>query len=384
MASTILDAEVKETREELPLERLQHFTWAWFTSTMSTGGIALVLSVTPHRFRGLETIGTVVFIFNLVLFTFLCSAITTRFVKYKGTLVQSLTHSSESLYFATFWLSIATIIMGIQRYGVPKTGEWLVTTIRVLFWIYVACAILNAIFQYHFLFTGKPLTIQSMTPGWLLPVFPTMLAGTVASNIASTQPAHFAKAIIVGGLACQGLGMLVAIFIYGNYTGRLFVHGLPAPSLRPGMFIAVGPPAFTALALIGLGNDALIAFPEHYIVGTSSVPTAEIFLIVAVFFGIFLWLLAFWWFAMALVGVLYRANEMSFHLSCYSFVFPNTGFIIATINIGKALGSDAILWLTSVLTILLVITYLGVAFCHIRALWRRKILWPGLDEDRFD
>jgi hypothetical protein len=33
-------------------ERLKHFTWSWFTSTMGTGGLAIALGVTPHRFRG--------------------------------------------------------------------------------------------------------------------------------------------------------------------------------------------------------------------------------------------------------------------------------------------------------------------------------------------
>jgi hypothetical protein len=33
-------------------ERIKHFTWPWFISTMSTGGLAIVLAQTPHRFRG--------------------------------------------------------------------------------------------------------------------------------------------------------------------------------------------------------------------------------------------------------------------------------------------------------------------------------------------
>ncbi len=39
------------------LERVDHFTWAWFTLTMSTGGVALLLSVQPYTFRGLNTLG---------------------------------------------------------------------------------------------------------------------------------------------------------------------------------------------------------------------------------------------------------------------------------------------------------------------------------------
>lgn len=33
-------------------ERLKHFTWAWFLSTMSTGGFSIALAETPHKFHG--------------------------------------------------------------------------------------------------------------------------------------------------------------------------------------------------------------------------------------------------------------------------------------------------------------------------------------------
>jgi hypothetical protein len=33
-------------------QRLKHFTWAWFLTTMSTGGLAIAVAETPHRFRG--------------------------------------------------------------------------------------------------------------------------------------------------------------------------------------------------------------------------------------------------------------------------------------------------------------------------------------------
>jgi hypothetical protein len=33
-------------------QRIKHFTFAWFLSTMSTGGLALALAETPHKFRG--------------------------------------------------------------------------------------------------------------------------------------------------------------------------------------------------------------------------------------------------------------------------------------------------------------------------------------------
>lgn len=69
------------------------------------------------------------------------------------------------------------------------------------------------------------------------------------------------------------------------------------------------------------------------------------------------------------------------HLSCWSFVFPNTGFIIAGMTIGTAIGSEAILWTMSGVTVLQVGIWLVVACIYVGAVWRGGIMCPGRDED---
>lgn len=66
----------------------------------------------------------------------------------------------------------------------------------------------------------------------------------------------------------------------------------------------------------------------------------------------------------------------------WAFVFPNAGFTIATIRIGEQLESEGILWVGSAMTILLVAMWLFVLVSNIKALIQRKILMPGLDEDK--
>ncbi|MCJ1377207.1 hypothetical protein MMC17_000299 [Xylographa soralifera] len=360
------------------INRLKHFTWAWYTLTMSTGGIALLLAEQPHTFRGLMTIGKVVFIFDLVLFILLFTAISIRFIRFPGTLSSSLHHQTESLFFPTLMLSIANIISGMQKYGVPDTGSWLLVVIRILFWTYVACAFLSAVLQYQLLFTApKRLTIQSMTPSWILPIFPIMLSGTIASVSAGSQPPQHAMSIIIAGLTFQGLGMLVAILMYAQYVGRLMQYGLPAPDLRPGMFIAVGPPSFTALSIIGMASSIPNQFGYF-----GSHPTAfDILNIIAVFMAVFLWSLSFWFFSISLLSCVACMGKMRFHLSWWSFVFPNVGFTIATITIGTSLESQAITWAGTGMSIIVVGLWLFVLFTHSRAVYRREILFEGNDED---
>jgi tellurite resistance protein TehA-like permease len=110
---------------------------------------------------------------------------------------------------------------------------------------------------------------------------------------------------------------------------------------------------------------------------------ADVFHIVGLSAAIFLWATAFWFFCIAVVSVLHGAftERMGFHLVWWAFVFPNVGFTIATISLGKAFQSEGIMWVGSAMTILLVATWLFVGCTHIRAVWKKFILWPGKDED---
>jgi C4-dicarboxylate transporter/malic acid transport protein len=256
------------------LTEFPSFTFAWFACTMATGGIATLLNGQPNQFTGLKTIGEVVFVYDLVLFVAFTALISARFIMFRGTFTSALTHPTESLFIPTFFLSIVNIFDCIQAYAVPVCGPWLIVVQRVVFWIYLACTFLLATGQYTYLFTAPAnrLTVQSMTPAWLLPIFPAMLTGTFASQIVKTQPAQHQATIIVAGITMQGLGWMVSFLMYAVYITRLMEYGLPAPKLRPGMFIAVGPPSFTGLALIGISTSV----PTGYGVFAANPGMAEV------------------------------------------------------------------------------------------------------------
>lgn len=356
---------------------------------MSTGGIALVLGLTPHRFRGLDTIGLVVFLFDLLCFLLISGCLLLRFLLYKNTFRRTLTRPREALFVSTFFLSIAALLSNAEKYGTiflsPKAQDGLAVFLRVTFWIYVSVTFLLSVIQYQLLFTVKEqrrLTVNSMTPAWILPIFPVMLAGTVAAFAAPTQQPADALAIICTGLAAQGLGMLVSVFMYATYLSRLMVYGLPAQ--RPGMFIAVGPPSFTAAAMIAMADDIPRIFAAQVPVVDGMVSPAILadgVKLAALYCSLFLWGLSFWFFTSAVSACVTGMPDRTFHLSWWSFVFPNVGFCVSTIRVGQAVGSPGLLWFSTVLTIVLVMAWLTIAWRCGWAVVRREIVWPGHDED---
>lgn len=369
------------TRPKLGIkQRLAHFTWAWYTLVMSTGGLSLLIISQPHQFPGLREIGLVVYIINVILFTLVTSALLARFFLFPGTFKKSITHPREGFFFPTFFLSLATLITSTQRYAVPTNAAdaspGLLWAIQAAFWLYLALTTLVAVGQYSYVFAAHTHGLQTMMPTWILPIFPIMLSGTIAAVIAGSQPPTQAVPIIMAGLTCQGLGLAVAVMMYAHMVGRLMQSGLPNREHRPGLFMCVGPPAFTALAFLGLAQ----ALPPNFDHDMDGLLDTSIIRTAAIMGAGFLWALSFWWFGIAVLAVL-QSPPRYFHLGWWATVFPNTGFTLATISLGKAFQNEPVLWFATAMSICLLLTYSFVLYSHVQAVLVQDIMYPARDED---
>jgi tellurite resistance protein TehA-like permease len=220
-----------------------------------------------------------------------------------------------------------------------------------------------------------------MTPAWILPIFPTIFGGLLASIVAPGQPLADSWTMVVGGITLLGMGWMIAFLIYGIYMYRLMSFGLPAPNLRPGMFIAVGPPAFTGLAVVNFGAS-LTRLAEHgYFAGEKEGAIVAL-RVLADFAAIFLWAFAFWFFCVSLVAVVLGVRGMSFHLVWWALVFPNIALALVTGRIGERLESRGIMGVASAMAVLLVVAWLFVAVLNLRAVVVGQIMMPGKDEDK--
>lgn len=114
------------------------------------------------------------------------------------------------------------------------------------------------------------------------------------------------------------------------------------------MFLAVGPRAFNAIALIGLSCN----IPTTYLYFSTHSESAYILEVASLSIAIFFWMYAFWFFSLALACCLLSFPD---HSSWYSMVYPNCGFTIVTIDIEHGLESDAILWVSTARTLIIVV-----------------------------
>lgn len=222
-----------------------------------------------------------------------------------------------------------------------------------------------------------------MTPVWIFPAYPLLIVGPHAGNLAAKTIPSRSLDIVIGGVVLQGIGFMVSLMIYAAFLYRLMTQKLPRESLRPGMFISVGPSGFTIAGIISMGQVLPTCVPDDFM-GDGKL-AAQVSKIMANWVGIWLWGLAFWFFFVSVGAHASPATrrKMDFAMTWYSFIFPNTALTTATFAVAKALNKNhAINVVGCVLTVGLILTWLFVVFMNLRAVALRQILWPQKQEDR--
>src|SRR5271168_4480355 len=226
-------------------------------------------------------------------------------------------------------------------------------------------------------------SVATMTPIWIFPAYPLLIIGPHAGNLsARIHSPTKALQIIIGGFTVQGIGFLVSLTIYAAFVYRLMTQKLPRESIRPGMFVSVGPSAFTVSGTISMAASAQKAIPAAFM-GDGKL-TAQILVVVGNWMSLWLWGLALWFFFVS-VGAHWscvRTHSLPFAMTWWSFVFPNTALTTATFAVGTAFASHAILVVGCVMTGLLVAMWAFVFATMVRAIATREIMWPQKGEDR--
>ncbi|KAL3475325.1 voltage-dependent anion channel-domain-containing protein [Aspergillus californicus] len=363
-------------------KRIRHFTWAFFTLTMATGGIANVIYTIPWRFRGLETIGIVFFLLNIAFYLVIWALLLTRFYLFPYTFKASLMHPTESLFVPASVVSFGTILINISQYGTNSAGPWLTNAVGILFWVDATLAVISSAGIYLLLWSTQTFTIAQMTPIWIFPAYPMLIIGPHAGILSSKLDPSRTLPIIVGGTTIQGVGFLVSLMVYSAFIYRLMSQKLPRENIRPGMFVSVGPSAFTVAGIVNMASQASRCFPDDFM-GDGAL-AANVMKVVANFASLWLWGLAIFFFIIASFAHISAIGpgRMIFTMGWFSFIFPNTALITSTFAIGNAFSCKPILIIGCVMVIPLLLMYAFVLYMMGRAIFLRQILWPQKGEDK--
>ena len=314
---------------------IRQFTPNWFTMTMGTGVVALILSEFAFIHHALWSVAAGLWQVNATLFVVFSILYLLRWIIYPQEAQQIFTHPSMALFLGAIPMGLATIINGFLKFGIVLYGDIAIQIAQILWYVDVLLAVLTGILVPFMMFSRQSHELHTMTAMWLLPVVACEVAaasgGLLLQHIAQTPQAI---GILVGSYMLWGMSVLPAFAILTILLLRLAVHKIPGKELAISSWLALGPIGTGALALLVLGVQAPNVLQHYQLQGLAEflqyAGIGASFILIG--FGV-------WWFAIAILTTLsHLKNGIPFNLGWWGLTFPLGVFTLAVLNLAHQLN----------------------------------------------
>ena len=314
---------------------IRQFTPNWFTVSMGTGVVALIVSAFPMIKALTWQLGTGLWYFNILLFVLFSVLYGLRWAFYPHEAKQIFQHPSMSLFLGTIPMALATILNGFLKYGQPIYGDTAVQIAQTLWYADVVLALLVAWAVPFAMYRHQEHALQQMTAVWLLPI----VACEVAASSGGLLLGHLAAdthavAILLGSYVLWGVSVLPAFAILTILMLRLVLHKLPEKELAVSSWLALGPIGTAALALLVLGHQA-----PTLMASLGLVQLGQFFQQAGILASLILLGFGLWWLGIAVLTTLHHAKQdLPFNLGWWGLTFPLGVYTLAILNLAQQLN----------------------------------------------
>ena len=314
---------------------IRQFTPNWFTVSMGTGVVALIVSAFPMLKAFTWQLGTGLWYFNILLFVLFTVLYGLRWAFYPHEAKQIFQHPSMSLFLGTIPMALATILNGFLKYGQPIYGDTAVQIAQTLWYADVVLALLVAWAVPFAMYRHQEHALQQMTAVWLLPI----VACEVAASSGGLLLGHLAAdthavAILLGCYVLWGVSVLPAFAILTILMLRLVLHKLPEKELAVSSWLALGPIGTAALALLVLGHQAPMLMAS---LGLAQL--GQLFQQAGILASLILLGFGLWWLGIAVLTTLHHAKQdLPFNLGWWGLTFPLGVYTLAILTLAQQLN----------------------------------------------
>mgnify|MGYP003494400828 FL=1 len=314
---------------------IRQFTPNWFTVSMGTGVVALIVSEFPMLKAFTWQLGTGLWYFNILLFVLFSVLYGLRWAFYPHEAKQIFQHPSMSLFLGTIPMALATILNGFLKYGQFIYGDTAVQIAQTLWYADVVLALLVAWAVPFAMYRHQEHALQQMTAVWLLPI----VACEVAASSGGLLLGHLAAdthavAILLGSYVLWGVSVLPAFAILTILMLRLVLHKLPEKELAVSSWLALGPIGTAALALLVLGHQAPMLMAS---LGLAQL--GQLFQQAGILASLILLGFGLWWLGIALLTTLHHAKQdLPFNLGWWGLTFPLGVYTLAILTLAQKLN----------------------------------------------
>lgn len=314
---------------------IRQFTPNWFTVSMGTGVVALIVSEFPMLKALTWQLGTGLWYFNILLFVLFSVLYGLRWAFYPHEAKQIFQHPSMSLFLGTIPMALATILNGFLKYGQPIYGDTAVQIAQTLWYADVVLALLVAWAVPFAMYRHQEHALQQMTAVWLLPIVACEVAASSGGLLLGHLPADtHAVAILLGSYLLWGVSVLPAFAILTILMLRLVLHKLPEKELAVSSWLALGPIGTAALALLVLGHQAPMLMAS---LGLAQL--GQLFQQAGILASLILLGFGLWWLGIAVLTTLHHAKQdLPFNLGWWGLTFPLGVYTLAILTLAQQLN----------------------------------------------
>ena len=354
----------------IPLvERVRFFTPNWFTLTMGTGVLALAIAQATTASGVLFSLGCLLWMLNLGLFTLFSFLYIGRWVAYPQESAKIIDDPQMSMFLGTIPMGLATIINGLVSFGLPIMGDTAIVIAHQLWKFDAILAVFCTVVLPFLMFTRQSHQLSSMTGLWLLPIVTAEVAAASGWGLAP----HLASAIaqqqmVIYSMLLWAFSVPLALSILAILVLRMALHKLPPIALSATTWLALGP--------IATGSLGMFLLSEQSVLLSSSPLLGQYHSALAGFgwgLGILLWGFGAWWLLLALVITYHYAKQgIPFNLGWWGYTFPLGVFTLATFKIAHLTSMALFSSLATSLLLLLAGVWLLVMMKTVQGVWRRR------------
>lgn len=351
---------------------IRQFTPNWFTVTMGTGVVALILSEFSFLHHALWSISASLWQINVLLFITFSILYMLRWLIFNEEAKQIFTHSTMALFLGAIPMGLATIINGCLKFGVLLYGDIIIQIAQILWYLDVFLAILIGVIVPFMMFSQQDHVLETMTAMWLLPIVACEVAaasgGLLLQYIAHTPQA---LGILVSSYMLWGMSVFPAFAILTILFLRLALHKLPSKELAMSSWLALGPIGTGAFALLVLGAQAPQVLQAYHLQNL-----AEFLQQVGLTVSLVLTGFGVWWLAIAISTTLFHLrNGLSFNLGWWGLTFPLGVFILAILYLAKLLNFDFLNHTGLAMAIILLCLWMLVMSKTVQGMYRGNLFF---------
>jgi tellurite resistance protein TehA-like permease len=348
---------------------VRNFSPSWFSVTMGTGIVSLLLITIPFKADWLYWLSVAFFILNTILFTLAFLASILRYTLYPEIWAVMIADPTNSLFLGTIPMGFATLVESWIFLCCPYWGYWSVTFAWAAWMIdAVIAAAVTVSLPFLLMSRAQRQELDRITAAQLLPIAATIVAAGTGAEVAEIlRDDQAALGTLITSYVMWGMATPFAMTVLVIYYQRLALHKLPPREVVVSSFLPLGPLGMGGYTIMYLGKVAREVFPRVEFFHNLAV-AGDVAYVLGVFVALIMWGFGLCWLVFALATI-YSTRPFPFNMGWWGFTFPLGVYAVSTMTFGVEMPSMFFKVLGTIMSVAVIILWCIVATGTAKGAW---------------